>query len=137
MPYVLDASVTAAWCFPDEGDAITAVALHDLRNRGAVVPEIWWFEVRNLLVVGERRRRIDVSETAAFLRDLAGLPIVIDRGLDESAILELARQHHLSVYDAAYLELAARLGQPLATLDRKLAGAARRAGIALLAAGPA
>ena len=134
MSFVVDASVTAAWCFSDESQALADAALDELRKHGAVAPAIWWFEVRNLLIIGERRGQIDLQGTAVFLRDLAGLHITIDADLDEAVVLTLARDHRLTVYDAAYLELATRAGLPLATLDRSLAAAARRAGIAPLTA---
>jgi predicted nucleic acid-binding protein len=82
--------------------------------------------------VNERRKRIARSGVSAFLRNLARLSIVIDRSPDEAPLLELARQHRLSVYDAAYLELAKRERLPLATLDGELAEAARAEGVALV-----
>lgn len=124
MPFVVDASIVAAWCFPDEDRSAADTALHRLANEGAVVPALWWFEVRNVLVVNERRGRIDAAATAVFLADLGGLPIRIDREPDSEIVLTLARQHALTAYDAAYLELARRLGGSLATLDRALAAAA-------------
>jgi len=88
--------------------------------------------VRNILVVYERRRRIAESDTAAFLMHLSRLRIQVDRLPDESAVLRLARNRRLSVYDAAYLELAQREGLPLATLDADLQKAATGEGVALL-----
>ena len=102
-----------------------------MRSEEAVLPCLWWFEVRNILVVNERRRRIAESDTAAFLLNLSQLRIRIDRAPDESAVLRLARTHRLSVYDAAYLELAQREGLPLATLDADLKKAAAGEGVAL------
>jgi predicted nucleic acid-binding protein len=102
-----------------------------MRSQEAVVPCLWWFEVRNTLVVNERRRRIAESDTAAFLLNLSRLRIRIDRAPDESAVLRLARTHRLSVYDAAYLELAHREGLPLATLDADLRRAAAGEGWAI------
>jgi predicted nucleic acid-binding protein len=93
--------------------------------------------MRNILVVNERRRRIAESETAAFLLNLSRLRIRVDRVPDEGAVLRLARTHRLSVYDAAYLELAQREGLPLATLDADLQKAAVAEGVALLSRGPA
>ena len=89
--------------------------------------------VRNILVVNERRRRIAESETAAFLLNLSRLRIRIDRAPDEGAVLQLARTYRLSVYDAAYLELAQRERLPLATLDADLKKAAAGEGVNLLA----
>ena len=131
MAFVLDASITACWAFQDEDHHDARLAFHQMRSEEAVVPCLWWFEVRNTLVVNERRRRIAESGTAAFLLSLSRLRIRIDRAPDEGAVLRLARTHRLSVYDAAYLELAQREGLPLATLDADLKKAAAGEGVAL------
>jgi predicted nucleic acid-binding protein len=132
MPFVLDASIAAAWAFRDEdhGDAASALAL--IRTNEAHVPSLWWFEVRNTLIVSERRRRLTEADTAAFLRELSRLAIVVDRAPEEQAVLALARHHRLTVYDAAYLELARRERLPLATLDTALASAARKEKVSLI-----
>jgi len=106
-----------------------------MRTEEAVVPCLWWFEVRNILVVNERRRRINESDTAAFLLNLSRLRVRVDRLPDENALLRLARTHGLSVYDAAYLELARREGVPLATLDNDLRRATAGEGVALVSGG--
>jgi len=124
MPFVLDASVAACWAFNDEDHPIAAQALERLRTDEARVPTIWWFEVRNTLIVNERRARITQSDTTRFLRALARLPITIDRAPEEYAVLTLARTHRLTIYDTSYLELAQRETLPLATLDADLARAA-------------
>lgn len=129
MPFVVDASVTAAWCFPDEDDRLADLAFDRLERDGAVVPVLWWFEVRNILVVAERRGRIDAASSVEFLDDLARLPIRIDREPDGPTVMALARRHRLTAYDAAYLELARRMGAPLASLDRALIDAARQDGL--------
>jgi predicted nucleic acid-binding protein len=102
------------------------------RGDDAVAPALWWFEVRNALVQGERRGRFDRSGTGRFLRDLSRFAVSIDRVPEERSILDLARRHRLSVYDAAYLELAQRRGCPLATLDGALDAAARAEGVPLV-----
>ena len=132
MPFVLDALVTATWCFPDEEHETAEAAFDRLDGDEAVVPALWWFEIRNILVVNERRGRIDAAETACFLADLERLSTRIDRDPDSEAVLGLARKHNLTGYDAAYLELARRLDLPLATLDRALAAAARADGVPLV-----
>ena len=134
MPFVLDASVSACWAFEDEDFAIADVAMDLLNEDSAFVPILWEWEIRNTLIVNERRGRKLESETTNFLARLARFPIVIDRSSDESAVLTLARRHRLTVYDAAYLELARRRREPLATLDKKLAAAAQAESVALLAA---
>lgn len=138
MAFVLDASVAACWAFADEGHPDAAAAFDRMRFEEGVVPCLWWFEVRNILVVNERRRRITESGTGLFLRNLASLRIRVDRSPDESTVLRLARARRLTVYDASYLELAQREGLHLATLDGELRRAAADEGVALFAArGPA
>jgi len=133
MAFVLDASITACWAFQDEDHPDAGLAFRKVRTEEAVVPSLWWFEVRNILVVNERRQRISEPDTTAFLRDLSRLRVRIDHQPEQAAVLRLARTHRLSVYDAAYLELAQREGLPLATLDKVLAGAARTEKVALIA----
>lgn len=125
MSFVLDASVAACWALADEEHPAATLAFARIQNEEAVVPALWWFEIRSILIVGERRKRIAEADTIGFLRDLGRLPIRVDRSPEESQVLRLARSHRLSVYDAAYLELALREQSPLATLDKELAGAAR------------
>jgi len=133
MPFVLDASVASCWAFNDEEHPIAAHALERLRTDEARVPSLWWFEVRNTVIVNERRGRITQADTALFLRALSRLGIITDRTPEESAVLNLARTHRLTVYDASYLELARRESLPLATLDTDLARAARAENIPPLA----
>jgi predicted nucleic acid-binding protein len=135
MAFVLDASIAACWAFQDEDHPDADIAFVKIRTEEAVVPSLWWFEVRNILIVNERRRRITESETVAFLRDLSRLRIRIDRGPQEAGVLRLARLHRLSVYDAAYLEVAQRERLPIATLDKMLSAAARTEGVESITAG--
>ena len=102
------------------------------RTEDAFVPMLWWFEVRNALVLSERRGRIAEPQTARFLREISRLAIMVDRTPDESGVLTLARRHRLTVYDAAYLELALREAAPLATLDAQLAAAARSEAVTVI-----
>jgi predicted nucleic acid-binding protein len=132
MPFVLDASIALAWAFADEDDVRATAALARIRSDEALVPSIWWFEIRNALVVNERRGRLMEADTASFLRTLSRLAVTIDRQPGEAEVLTLARRHRLSVYDAAYLELAQRDSIPLATLDRELIGAARTERVPLI-----
>jgi predicted nucleic acid-binding protein len=132
MPFVLDASIVACWAFADEDHPVADLALDRNRVDEAQVPALWWFEVRNILIVNERRGRVTDSDTTVFLRHLARLRVAVDRSPVETDVLMLARRHRLSVYDASYLELARRHGVPLATLDKELITAAASAGIQLL-----
>lgn len=132
MPFVLDASITACWAFHDEDHPLADAALTRIRTDQAVAPTLWWFEVRNILIVNERRKRIREVATAAFLRDITTLAIDLDITPETNEILRLARAHQLSVYDAAYLELALRKNIPLATLDTDLIKAARSESVSIV-----
>jgi len=134
VPFVLDVSITSAWALSDEDYPDAELAQESLRSDSAIAPSLWWFEVRNTLIQNERRSRISTAETAAFLAALVRLPITIEFGTEEEALLRLARAHRLTVYDAAYLELAKRKGFPLATLDSDLIRVARAGAIPLLTA---
>jgi predicted nucleic acid-binding protein len=132
MPFVLDASIAGCWALEDEQHSRADEALARILTEEAVVPSLWWFEVRNILLINERRKRINESGTTGFLRYLATLPIRSDRFPEEAGILRLARDYRLSIYDAAYLELALRESIPLATLDSALISAARAEKIPLI-----
>jgi predicted nucleic acid-binding protein len=134
MPFVIDASIVVAWAFSDEHHPVASAALERLEADDGAAPSLWWFEVRNALLAGERRQRLDPAGTATFLQRLARLPVSLDRAPDEGLLLDLARRHRLTAYDAAYLELAIRRGLMLATLDEDLRTAAATDGIAVLAA---
>jgi predicted nucleic acid-binding protein len=134
MTFVVDASIVVAWAF-DEVNAAALGARERMRREAAVAPALWWFEVRNALVQGERRGRFTELRTARFLRDISRLAITVDRAPSETSVLTLARRHRLTVYDAAYLELALREALPMATLDEALANAARAEGISLVGQG--
>jgi predicted nucleic acid-binding protein len=124
MPFVVDASVVGAWLLPDESHPIAEHALRQLAVETAIAPALLWFELRNMLVVNERRGRLDAAKTSQALRLLKSLPISTVAELDEDLLMRLARTHRLTVYDAAYLELALRRRLALATLDAALARAA-------------
>jgi predicted nucleic acid-binding protein len=132
MTFVIDASIAACWVFRDEEHHLADLALRRLAEEDAIAPSLWWFELRNVLIANERRKRITQSDSAAFLNSLARLEIGLDRTPKESEVLRLARTHRLSVYDAAYLELALRLTIPLATLDGDLIRAAKAEGVVML-----
>jgi predicted nucleic acid-binding protein len=134
MPFVLDASIVHDWAFDELHP--TANAVRDrLRTESAAAPSLWWFEVRNGLVMAERRGRVTEQQTANFLREILRLAITLDRSPNEISILVLARRHRLTVYDAAYLELAIREALPLATLDTALMRAARAEAVPLIGDG--
>jgi predicted nucleic acid-binding protein len=136
--FVLDASIALAWCFEDEVTASTRDVLARLATESAAVPAIWPLEIANALIVAERRRRITRADSAEFIGTLESLVISIDAeapSLGFTRILDLAREERLTAYDAAYLELAMRLGVPLASKDGPLCDAAERIGVTVLRAG--
>ena len=131
---VIDNSVVIAWCFPDEKNSYAMKVLNSLVSCTAIVPALWPFEAANVFLVGERKKRSTVADTGAWSKFLSALPITIDNQnaeLSFNDILNIARIHNLSAYDAAYMELAMRRSIPLATIDNKLKTAAQTAGIEL------
>lgn len=137
MSIVLDSSVALAGIFSDEkNDAISRV-LEFVAESGAVVPALWRLEVANGLTMALRRGRINAQFRRAALEDLARLEIAIDRQTDAQAwgeTLALADRFGLTMYDAAYLELAQRRRVPLATLDGELRESGRALGIEMVPA---
>lgn len=134
MSLVIDSSVTLAWLFEDERTDDTDTLLREVATLGAVVPSLWRLEIANALQSAVRRKRISEAFRDSSLADLAALPITVDADTDAYAwreTLALGARHGLTVYDAAYLELALRLRAPLATLDHELLAAGRAAGIDL------
>ncbi|HYM76488.1 MAG TPA: type II toxin-antitoxin system VapC family toxin [Candidatus Dormibacteraeota bacterium] len=127
MSLVIDSSVTLAWVYGDETTESVNQVFDWVSTSGAWVPGLWRLEVANVLEMSVRRKRHDADFRDATLADLAQLPIQVDGQTDQqawSATLRLAVQHQLTVYDAAYLELALRRDLPLATLDEDLRRAA-------------
>ncbi len=121
-----------AWCFEDEAAGYADRVLKKLATREAVVPAIWPLEVANVLLVGERRKRLTKADSSRFLELLQGLPITIDVQATSRAfgdIMSVARSLTISAYDAAYVELAMREGLYLATLDGSLSKAASKVGV--------
>jgi predicted nucleic acid-binding protein len=125
MPFVVDASVVGSWVLPDENHPEALAALERLKDDEAFAPSLLWFELRNLLLSNERRQRITPAQTAAALNLVEELPLRLDGQGDSDTTLQLARAHRLTIYDAAYLELAVRRHLPLVTFDTALAEAAR------------
>ena len=133
MTLVVDASVVAAWVLPDEDSGAADAILHRVAAEGAVVPELLWHELRNILLVAARRNRIAPEEVVPSLLRVRRLPL---EGADAAAqgdrpLIALALRHRLTAYDAAYLLLARERGLPLATADRALRHAAEAEGVAL------
>ncbi|HEX4891503.1 MAG TPA: type II toxin-antitoxin system VapC family toxin [Alphaproteobacteria bacterium] len=137
MTLVLDSSVTLAWLYADELTAPVQQVLDRIVMEQACAPSIWRLEVANSLQMAVRRRRIDATFRDAALAGLASLDIITDSDTDIfawSTTLRLADRFSLTLYDAAYLELAQRKNLPLATLDRDLRSVGAALGILLLGA---
>jgi predicted nucleic acid-binding protein len=134
--FVLDASIVLAWCFADENSAM-AQHVGGMFKRGdtAVAPAFFPHEVLNALLLGEKRKRISKELVRSFLDDLATLPIVLEQfpaRVVFERIQHLSREHGLTSYDAAYLDLALENELPLATLDDELGRACKKARVRLL-----
>jgi predicted nucleic acid-binding protein len=132
---VLDSSVALAWVLPGEATQATDTVLEAIATSGAVVPGLWPLETANALWQAERRCRITLSTRTQALALLSELPIRIDErtaSLAFGPIAALAATRNLTIYDACYLELALRLGLPLASLDKPLCMAAASAGVQLV-----
>lgn len=133
MAFVLDSSVALSWCFEDEVTEATLRIRERLSTERAVVPSLWLLEVAHVLLLGARRGRLTAEAAAEFADLLLGLPIdVVEPERDIADLMQLAAEHRLTAYDAAYLQVAAACRLPLATLDATLAEAARAAGVDLL-----
>lgn len=132
MNFVLDASVTLAWCFEDEASDATLNILKRLDEETAFVPTIWPLEIGNILLVAERKKRISYADITKFLTLIERSHIQVDhetthRSLHE--VISLAHAEKLTSYDASYLELAMRRGIPLYTKDRQLRKVAIQLGV--------
>ena len=133
MEWVVDSSLALAWGLPDERSSRADRVLDRVTIRGTLwVPALWWYEIANALMMAERRRRITESHLQALVQLYERLPLHTVTHLPTHMLQQIhspALGHHLSAYDASYLELALRKGLPLATLDRPLQKAAKSAGV--------
>jgi len=124
-----------AWCFEDEKDRYSDTVLDMLSVSEAHVPSLWALEVANVLLAGERRKRLTKADSLRFINLLRELPITIDQETTDHALtdtISIGREQGLSSYDATYLELAMREGIPLATQDEVLRRAARKCGVKII-----
>ena len=131
--FIVDASIGLAWVYPSQASAETEKLLEDVEAGAAViVPLLWFFEVANGLLAGQRRELITAAERKTALEKLSGLNLTVDEETSQAAFRktsELAERHGLSVYDAAYLETALRRKLPLGSRDGPLRAAAKKCGI--------
>lgn len=127
--FVVDNSIVMSWCFNDERNDYADAILESLETCDALVPAIWPLEVGNVLLVAERKKRLSEASVIRFLTIVNNLPITVEQETPErmlKEIISLARAYGLSTYDASYLDLAMRLGLPLATQDTSLMMAAKQ-----------
>lgn len=132
--FVLDCSITMSWCFEDESNDYSDTILENMKTAIAIVPTIWPLEVANVLLLAKRKKRITEVQTVSFIDALSALSIVVDQSTSTRAphsIFVLANELNLTIYDAAYLELAIREKIPLITLDSGLEKAAKKLDIPL------
>lgn len=132
---VLDSSAALAWIYDEETTDPIRRVFDAVAEQGAFVPSLWRLEIANSLTVAVRRGRIGHEFRRAALADLGALDITVDAQTDSrawNATLEFADRFLLTVYDAAYVELAQRRALPLATLDRDMQRAGDQLGLRLL-----
>jgi predicted nucleic acid-binding protein len=132
---IIDASITMAWCFEDEATPATEEVLDQVVERNALVPSVWRFEVGNALQMAIRRKRITEIFRDDALAKLLAMPITVDPETDAyvwTTALRLSERFGLTLYDAAYVELAQRRNLPLASLDQEMRAAASALNIELL-----
>lgn len=134
VQFVVDNSVVMSWCFEDEGNSYADAVLESLEFVQGLASAAWPLEVANVLLVAERKKRIDRSSVVRFLALLQGLPLRVEQEPPSRVLTEifaLARDQGLSSYDASYLDLAMRFGIPIATVDESLIKAAKNCAVPL------
>lgn len=131
MAFVVDASIAGAWLLPDEENTIAEQAMTRMAEEDAVAPDLLRHEIRSILLSAERRERISADFVHSALARFRALPLQLVGPGDDTEVVRLSRKYRLSAYDAAYLAVALLEQLPLATLDRRLAEAARAEGVAV------
>lgn len=134
---VLDNSVSMTWCFEGQRTAYSTAVLQALRDGCAVVPSLWFLEVANVTALAEQKGMLSAADRTRFLQLLSVLRKQVDDATPERIwgdVYDLALRHKLTSYDACYLELARRTNLPLASEDRALTAAAKKAGVAMFQA---
>ena len=131
--FVLDCSVTVAWCFDDEECIYSEKILRKLLDNGAIVPYLWNLEVTNSIIIAEKRQRITVTKMVSFLDELDVFDITPSSFVpSKHELLSTSRAYNLTSYDSLYLMLAMHERLPLATKDKGLMRACEIAGVELL-----
>jgi len=130
---VIDASIASAWCFPDEQTDYTRAVFQAVSSSAVdtIAPRLWAYEIRNSVLMGIRRGRITKPDSEQFLLSLNELNVRLSEPASYDDVFSLAQKHGLTVYDAAYLDIAMQEGLPLASLDRQLIRAAETVGVSL------
>ena len=137
MSLIADISVVLAWLFEEEQTAKALDVLRRIEKDTLLVPPLWWSELENGILMGERRGRKTLAESSAFLKLVRALPIRTDdtpRHRVSDDILDIGRRFNLTSYDATYVELAVREGVPLATFDAAVRKCASNVGVKILPA---
>jgi len=132
--FVLDCSVALAWCLEDESNEYADNLLDLLIDQQAIVPSLWHLEVMNVLLMAQRRGRVEQGKIPLILQTLSNLPISTDKreiDINDESFINFANQYQLTSYDATYLYLAKREKIPVATLDKKMQQVAIELGLFL------
>lgn len=124
MLLVLDCSVIASLMFVDEQHPYALKVAQEFKRKKLIVPPIFQYEMMNVLLLKERRKRISSFEADSFWEYVLQIPIEVMANIEPSLIIELSRRHKLTSYDASYLALAKQRGGKIATLDDALKKAA-------------
>ena len=133
--FVLDNSVAMRWHLASEkasDQKYAELVLMSLADVSAMVPNLWHLEAANVLLGAEKRGDATLGDIEGFMAQLENLPIHVDPLTANNSFgrtMSLAREYKLSSYDAAYLELAVRENLPIASLDKDLLKAAKKAGV--------
>ena len=133
--FILDCSVTIAWCIEDEATQKTDALLERLRDFGAFVPQLWGYEFANVMLQAHKRKRLSSSQLVTVFELMEDLPITIVGETVFAAfkdIMAISQAENLTSYDSAYLALAMGKKLPLATLDKALRRACKNVGVAVL-----
>ena len=131
---VVDASYAGAWMLPDEhSDEAERLLKAAFDGQVALAaPELWHYEMCNLLAMAMRRGRIGEAQALEGMELIGAMPIDFHDhhgNLPRRRVLLLAARFSLSAYDAAYLELADRLQCSLLTNDDALRAAGAQLGL--------
>ncbi|MBI3863841.1 MAG: type II toxin-antitoxin system VapC family toxin [Planctomycetia bacterium] len=137
MSIIADISVVLAWRFEEKQTEQALDVLRLIEREGLLVPSLWWSELENGILMGERRGRTTAEDSAAFVKLVRALPIRTDaapRHQISDDIIDIGRRHQLTAYDAAYVELAMREGAVLASFDAAIRRCANKLKLMVLPA---